>query len=245
MLVVPAVDIKGGRCVRLAQGRRDREIVFASDPVEMAARWEREGAEWLHVVDLDGAFRGEPANLPLLARIVNSVGIPVQLGGGIRDIVSVERSLSIGVRRVVLGTAACRQVHFLREACKRFPGQVAVSLDVKQGAVAVSGWEEITDGRPIDRAREFAEAGVSMLIYTDVDRDGMMGGPNLVGLKELLAGVQVPVMVAGGIDSLAAVRQILALKNERIVGIIIGMALYVGSISLKEAIALAKGGAAC
>lgn len=231
--------------MRLVQGRRDRETVFGADPVEMALRWEREGAEWLHVVDLDGAFRGEPVNLDVVARIVEKVSAPIQVGGGIRDITRVEQVLSLGVRRVVLGTAAFRKPELVREACTRFPGQVAVGLDVKQGAVAIAGWEQTTKKRGVDWAVELEEAGVSTLIYTDVDKDGMMAGPNLAGLRELLAVVNIPVIVSGGIESLDSVREIVALRSGGISGMIIGRALYAGSIALPEAIALVREGAAC
>ncbi len=245
MIVIPAVDIKEGRCVRLVQGRRDRETVFSDDPVEMAVRWEQEGAGWLHVVDLDGAFRGAPTNLDVVGRIAESVGVPVQLGGGIRDIASVERVLGVGVRRVVLGTAAYRDPDLVRQACASFPGRVAVGLDVKRGSVAVSGWEQVTERRATEGAAELEGVGVSTLIYTDVERDGMMEGPNLAGLRDLLAVVRVSVIVSGGIESLDSVRAIVALRSDRIAGMIIGRALYEGSISLPEAIALAREGAAC
>jgi len=163
----------------------------------------------------------------------------------LRDIPSVDRVLSVGVRRVVLGTAAYRKPDLVREACAHFPGQVAVGVDVKQGAVVISGWEHVTERRAVEWAMELEEAGVSILIYTDVDRDGMMAGPNLAGLRDLLAAVRIPVIVSGGIESLDSVRAILALRNERIAGMIIGRALYEGSIALPEAIALVREGVAC
>jgi len=229
--IIPAIDLRGGKCVRLVQGRYDRETVFSDDPAETARHWEREGAPRLHVVDLDGAREGEPKNLEVVERIARAVEIPVQLGGGIRTEEAARRALAAGADRVIIGTAALegnaagRLVAALGEA-------LAVSIDAREGRVAVRGWVETSDVRSLDLAREMAELGVRCLVFTDIGRDGMLQGPNVDALREIVESVDASVIASGGITSVEHVR---AVRETGAAAAIIGTALYVGRLSLREA----------
>lgn len=236
MLVIPAIDLKGGCCVRLRQGRMSDETVFSDVPEEMARRWHACGARRLHLVDLDGAIQGKPVNREVIQRIVSAVPIPVELGGGVRDMGVLESYLELGLQYVILGTAACKDPEFVRRACRAFPDQIILGIDARGGSVAVEGWTEETRQQPIDLARQFEDAGVAAIIYTDIRRDGMRTGCNVEATRDLARATHVPVIASGGISGLDDVLEILPLQADGVVGIITGRALYDGSLDLSEAI---------
>lgn len=238
MVLFPAIDLKGGRCVRLEQGNPEREKKYSDEPASVAREWVRQGAEWLHVVDLDGALSTEPKNLASLKAIRAAIDIPIQFGGGNRTIDIVSTVIGIGVDRVVLGTAALQSPKFLEQACQRFPLKIAVGIDARAGKVAIKGWRETTDIDAAQFAMKAAEAGAAVIIYTDIARDGMLTGPNLQALKRMADHSSLPVIASGGISSLADVRAVAQVAPERITGMIIGKALYERKFSLKEALAI-------
>lgn len=239
MFMFPAIDLKDGACVRLKLGLMDEATVFNTDPAAQAVAFATAGAEWIHVVDLNGAFAGKPVNAAAVAAILNAVSVPVQLGGGIRDLATIESWLEQGVRRVILGTVALKDPDLVKDACRRFPGRVAVGIDAKGGKVAVEGWAETADITVLDLARKFEDAGVAALIYTDIDRDGVLAGPNVAATAALAAATRIPVIASGGVSSLDDLR---ALKTvPGLEGVISGRALYDGRIDLAAAIALLKG----
>jgi phosphoribosylformimino-5-aminoimidazole carboxamide ribotide isomerase len=242
MLVIPAIDLKEGRCVRLLQGREDREIVFSHRPSLVAKAWEQAGAELIHVVDLDGAFKGKPINRDPIKEIMNSVKVPIQLGGGIRSLKTIEKYLTLGVNRVVLGTVAIEDPKLVHEACKEFPGKILVTIDSKDGMVVVKGWVEMSTLTTSDLAKRLESSGVSTIVFTDIKRDGMLVGPNIKAAKELAQSISIPVIISGGISSLNDVREIIALEGVGIKGMIIGRAIYDGSIDLSKAIDLVRRG---
>jgi len=235
-IVIPAVDIRGGRCVRLFQGRADKETVYSDQPVEAARRWAEGGAELLHVVDLDGAFEGRPANFDVIGAIAREVPVPVEVGGGIRSDEAVRRYLDAGVERVVLGSRALREPEWLRAVCRRFPGRIAAGVDAREGRVAVEGWTETSSVDALAFARKLDGMGLRAIVFTDVAADGAMRGPNLAALRRLLEAVATPVVDSGGIASLDDVRAVDALGVE---GMIIGKALFDGAFTLEAAIAAA------
>lgn len=244
MIIYPAVDLRQGRCVRLQQGDAAQETVFADDPVEAACRWVEEGATWLHVVNLDGAF-GEPsaANWRALERILAAVGVPIQFGGGVRTMEDVSRLLEAGVRRVILGTAAVQNPELVREAVARYGAeQIAVGLDARQGRVAVRGWAEVAPLGVEEVAQQMAALGVERIIYTDIQRDGMLQGVNIEAVRRLARVSNVKVVASGGVASLEDIRVLKEHEEEGIEGVIIGMALYRGAVRLREAIEIAKKG---
>ena len=240
MIVIPAIDLKEGSCVRLEQGLMERDTVFNDNPAAQALEWQRQGAELLHIVDLDGAFAGEPKNRAAIAAIVEAITIPTQLGGGIRDLATVEAYLSLGVGRVILGTAAQRNPELVKEACARFPGQIVVGIDAKAGMVAVQGWAEVTGITAVDLAKKFEGYGVSAIIYTDIARDGMLQGPNLEATRALAEAISIPVIASGGVSTLKDIENLMAIESSGITGVITGKAVYTGAIKLAEAIALTK-----
>ncbi|TVQ56752.1 MAG: 1-(5-phosphoribosyl)-5-[(5-phosphoribosylamino)methylideneamino]imidazole-4-carboxamide isomerase [Rhodobacteraceae bacterium] len=240
MILYPAIDLKGGQCVRLLRGDMEAATVFGDDPAAQAAAFVAAGCRWLHVVDLDGAFAGRSANAEAVAAILSRVAVPVQLGGGVRDMAAVERWLGAGVARVILGTAAVRDPDFVREAARAFPGRVAVGVDARGGRVAVEGWAETTDLSALDIGRRFEDAGVAALIYTDIDRDGAMQGPNVAATAALAEAVAIPVIASGGVSSLDDLRALKAC-GAPLDGAISGRALYDGRIDLAEAIAALEG----
>ena len=239
MILFPAIDLKDGRCVRLRQGDMNRATVFNNDAAAQAASFERAGFEWLHVVDLNGAFAGRSVNADAIREIRAAIGLPMQLGGGIRDIGGVESWLSAGVTRVILGTAAVRNPAFVREAARLYPGRVAVGIDARSGMVAVEGWAEASSLSAVELARRFEDAGVAAIIFTDIDRDGMLGGVNVESTAGLARAVSIPVIASGGV---AGVDDIKALKQSGapITGVVIGRALYDGRVSPSEALAAAR-----
>lgn len=236
MILYPAIDLKEGHCVRLIQGDMEQATVFNDDPASQAASFADAGASWLHLVDLDGAFAGEPVNARAVEAIVNEVDIPVQLGGGIRNLETIENWLSRGVMRVILGTAAVKDPDLVNQACRKFPGRIAVGIDARGGRVAVEGWAEETDIQAVDLARKFADAGVEAIIYTDIDRDGVLQGANILATAEMARAVSIPVIASGGVSSLKDIRALIA--EKKIAGAIIGRALYDGRIDLAEALKL-------
>jgi phosphoribosylformimino-5-aminoimidazole carboxamide ribotide isomerase len=240
MLMIPAVDLKNGRCVRLRQGRMDAETVYSDDPVAMAQRWADQGAAWLHVVDLDGAVEGEPRNLPVIEQIVKAVPIPVQVGGGIRTIERIERYLRLGVARVIIGTLAIEQPMVAADICRRFPGRIAVSLDTRDGMVALKGWQESAALDYLSVARQIEAWHPAVLIFTAIQRDGTLEGPDVPRLKELLTAVSMPVIVAGGIGDLEHLQSLVPLVAAGLDGVIIGKALYDGSVTLHQALAITQ-----
>lgn len=237
MLLIPAIDLKDGACVRLKQGLMDQATVFSDRPAEMAAHWAAQGARRLHLVDLDGAFAGEPKNFPAIREILAAVSadIPVQLGGGIRDLQTVERYLELGLQDVIIGTAAVKNPAFVREACKAFPGRVIVGLDAKDGMVAIDGWATVTELHVIDLSKQFEDDGVNSIIYTDIGRDGMMSGVNIEATVKLAEAVNIPVIASGGLTDLNDIRALCAVEKSGVAGAITGRAIYEGSIDFKEA----------
>ncbi len=240
MIVIPAIDLKGGRCVRLEQGLMERDTVFCDSPAEQALEWQRQGAELLHVVDLDGAFAGEPKNRGSIRQIVDSVTIPTQLGGGIRDVSTIAAYLELGIGRVILGTAAQKNPELVKEACRLFPGKIVVGIDAKNGMVAVQGWAEVTGVSAAELAKKFEGHGVSAIIYTDIARDGMLSGPNIDATRELAESISVPVIASGGVSRMKDIEDLMGIEESGVVGVITGKAIYTGAINLADAIALTK-----
>jgi phosphoribosylformimino-5-aminoimidazole carboxamide ribotide isomerase len=240
MIVIPAIDLKDGKCVRLRQGRMDSSTVFNDEPSAQAREWEELGAARIHVVDLNGSVDGKPINLQTVREIVKAVGVPVQLGGGIRDEKTVETYLDIGVNSVILGTIAVKNPDRVMKVMESVPGKVAIGIDARSGNVAVEGWTESTEIRATDLAARFEGASPVAFIYTDIDRDGMMKGPNIPATKEFASSTSIPVVLSGGVSSYSDITAALPLEKDGVMGIIIGRALYEGSINLKEAIRLAE-----
>ncbi|MCM2359276.1 MAG: 1-(5-phosphoribosyl)-5-[(5-phosphoribosylamino)methylideneamino]imidazole-4-carboxamide isomerase [Geobacteraceae bacterium] len=240
MIVIPAIDLKDGKCVRLEQGLMEKDTVFCDNPAEQALEWQRQGGELLHIVDLDGAFAGEPRNRSTIEGIVGALTIPTQLGGGVRDIPTIEAYLSLGIGRVILGTAAQRNPELVEQACRLFPGRIVVGIDAKNGMVAVQGWAEVTGVTAIELAKRFEGYGVAAVIYTDIARDGMMQGPNIAATKELAESIDIPVIASGGVSSLQDIENLLAVESSGVTGVITGKAIYTGAIRLAEAVALTK-----
>ena len=240
MIVIPAIDLKNGQCVRLEQGLMEKDTVYSDNPAAMARHWQDEGGELLHLVDLDGAFAGVPKNREAIQAIVAAVDIPTELGGGIRDLETIEAYLSLGIDRVILGTVAKENPALVGEACRRFPGRIVVGIDAKEGMVAVRGWAEVTEKKAIDLAREMEAFGVAAIIYTDIARDGMMQGPNLEATAALAEAISIPVIASGGVSCLEDIRNLLQIEASGVAGVITGKAIYTGSLNLREAVALTK-----
>ncbi len=241
MLIIPAIDLKDGHCVRLKQGVMEDATIFSENPGEMAAHWLEQGARRLHLVDLNGAFAGKPKNEAAVKEIVNALDgqIPIQLGGGIRDLDTIERYLDDGITYIIIGTAAIKIPGFLHDACNAFPGQIMVGLDAKDGKVAVDGWSKITGHDVIDLAKKFESYGVEAVIYTDIGRDGMLSGINIEATVELARQLSIPVIASGGITNIQDVQKLCEIESEGIMGAITGRAIYEGSLNFKEAQALA------
>jgi phosphoribosylformimino-5-aminoimidazole carboxamide ribotide isomerase len=241
MLIIPAIDLKDGHCVRLKQGLMNEATVFSEDPAEMAAHWLAQGARRLHIVDLNGAFAGKPKNEKAIREIVAALGdeIPIQLGGGIRDLDTIEAYLDDGISYVIIGTAAVKSPGFLHDACGAFPGHIIVGLDAKDGKVATDGWSKMTGHDVIDLGRKFEDYGVEAIVYTDIGRDGMLSGVNVEATQRLADALRIPVIASGGLSSLADVERLCAAAGSGIVGTIAGRAIYDGSLKLTEAQALA------
>jgi phosphoribosylformimino-5-aminoimidazole carboxamide ribotide isomerase len=240
MLIIPAIDLKEGKCVRLQQGLMDRATVYSDDPATTAKHWESQGAELLHVVDLDGAFAGVPKNLDAIKAIRNAVMMPIEAGGGIRDIATINTLVSIGIDRIILGTAAIENPAFVREACQKFPGKIIVGIDAKDGMVAIKGWAEVTKVKAIDLAKQMQEYGVIATIYTDIKRDGMLSGPNIEATRMLAESLHIPVIASGGVSTMKDIEDLLTVRYSGVSGVITGKAIYSGSLNLREAILFVK-----
>ncbi len=244
MIIIPAIDLKGGSCVRLKQGRMDDDTVYTEPPAEVAGRWEAGGAGLIHVVDLDGAIGGEPANLSAIKEIISAVNIPIEIGGGIRDRATAEKYLAYPeVKRIILGTIAHEDPEFVKALAGEHPGRIAVGIDAKDGKVATKGWVNVTDVTATELAKAFEDAGVACIIYTDISRDGMLTGPNVGATMNLAEAVKIPVIASGGMSTIDDVKEFKKAelgRGVRLEGIIVGKALYSGSIDLKDAISEAR-----
>ena len=241
MIILPAIDLKEGRCVRLEQGLMDKDTVYNEDPAAQALIWQEQGGEFLHIVDLDGAFAGVPKNKAAIKSIVEAIDIPSELGGGIRDLKTIEAYLDLGISRVILGTVAKENPDLVKEACRKFPGQIVVGIDAKDGLVAVRGWADVTEKKATEMAREMEGFGVEAIIYTDISRDGMMQGPNIEATRALAEAITLPVIASGGLSTLDDIRKLLKIESSGVSGVITGKAIYSGAIDLREAVALTKG----
>lgn len=241
MLLIPAIDLKEGKCVRLRQGRMDDDTVFSDDPVAVAGRWVEAGAKRLHLVDLDGAFAGRPRNADVIHAIVEAYpDVPVQIGGGIRDEDTIQAYLEAGVQYVIIGTKAVSEPHFVRDVSIEFPGHIIIGLDAKDGKVAIDGWSKLSRHDVIDMAKKFEAQGVSAIIYTDISRDGMMQGVNVEATAKLAQAVTIPVIASGGITNMDDIRALGAVAHEGIMGAITGRAIYEGTLDFAEAAKLAE-----
>lgn len=237
MLLIPAIDLKDGRCVRLRQGDMDDVTVFSDDPAAMAEQWLNQGAQRLHLVDLNGAFAGKPVNQAAISAIIKAVGtsVPVQIGGGIRDLDTIEHYLDLGLEYVIIGTAAVKSPGFLREACSAFPGQIIVGLDARDGKVATDGWSKLTRHNVVDLAQKFADYGCESIIYTDIGRDGMLSGVNIPATVHLSQAVNIPVIASGGVSSLDDIKALCDVQTEGIQGVILGRSIYEGTVDFAAA----------
>ena len=238
MLIIPAVDIKKGKCVRLLQGRMDDETVYSDDPHAMATKWTRLGAQLIHVIDLDGAFAKAPQNTGSIRKILESVNVPIQLGGGIRNEETVHMYLEMGVKRVIIGTGAIKKPEFVKTVCKTYPGQIVVGIDARNGKVAIDGWTQTTRIEAMELAKEFEDCGVAAINFTDIHRDGMQTGPNLDATLRLAEALSIPVVASGGVSSIEDIKNLLPLETAGVAGVIIGKALYSGKLDLKAALDL-------
>jgi len=243
MLIIPAIDLKEGKCVRLKQGLMQESTIFSDNPAEMAKKWVDLGAQRLHLVDLDGAFAGKPVNESAIKSIVAEVGgqVPIQLGGGIRNLDTVEKFINSGVDSVIIGTAAVTNPGFLHEACFAFPGQIIVGLDAKEGDVAINGWAKLTGHNVIDLAKKFEQYGVESIIYTDIGRDGMLSGVNIEATVRLSESLKIPVVASGGVSNIDDIKQLCDVANIGIRGVITGTAIYEGTLDFEAAQKLAEG----
>lgn len=242
MIIIPAIDINDGKCVRLAQGDFNRVTTYGDNPVEMAETWVRKGAERIHVVDLDGSVAGLPRNADIVLDIARKMDVPVQVGGGIRDMKTIEFYLNRGVSSVILGTTALQNEDIVQAACSAFPGRIIVGIDAFKGRVAVRGWTETTEKRAVDLARHYENYGIKAIVYTDIERDGMSTGVNIEATREMAMSVDIPVIASGGVATIADVEKLLNMKDCDIYGVITGRALYSGAIDLEEAIQKTKTG---
>lgn len=236
MIIFPAIDLKDGMCVRLLKGEMDKATVFNESPAGQARIFEGQGFEWIHIVDLNGAFEGRPVNEEAVKSIIEAVDVKLQLGGGIRTLETIEQWLKLGITRVILGTVALRDPELVKEACRKFPGQIVVGIDGKDGKVAVQGWAETSHMDVIELAKKFEDAGVEAIIYTDIGRDGAMEGPDIEGTKKLADAVNIPVIASGGIASNDDIEAVRKLQGHGVVGVISGRALYDGKIDIPKAL---------
>jgi phosphoribosylformimino-5-aminoimidazole carboxamide ribotide isomerase len=239
MIIIPAVDIKNGKCVRLLQGRMEAETVYSDHPEAMALKWARLGAQLIHVVDLDGAFAKCPQNVEAIRKILESTNATIQVGGGIRSQETVHMYLEMGVKRVIIGSEAIKKPGFVKKVCKQYPDQIVIGIDARNGKAAIDGWTETTRIEAIDLARKFEDCGVAAINFTDIHRDGMQTGPNLEATRRLAEAISIPVVASGGISSIQDVKNLLPLQDVGVIGVIIGKALYSGGIDLKEALQIA------
>ena len=236
MILIPAIDLKEGKCVRLQQGEMHRDTVFSDRPVEMADRWVNEGCKRLHIIDLDGAFAGKPLNAEIVREACEKhPDLPIQIGGGIRNMETIEGYVNAGVSWCIIGTQAVRDPSFVKQACKEFPGKIIVGLDAKKGMVAVEGWAETSDISAVDLGKEFENDGVAAIVYTDIARDGMMQGVNILETQQLAQAISIPVIASGGMTNMDDVKAVQAAEKDGVMGAILGRSLYDGTIDLKTA----------
>ncbi|MCL5934928.1 MAG: 1-(5-phosphoribosyl)-5-[(5-phosphoribosylamino)methylideneamino]imidazole-4-carboxamide isomerase [Clostridia bacterium] len=240
MRILPAIDLREGKCVRLVEGKIENETIFSDDPVAVAQSWQDLGAQILHLVDLDGAFAGHPHNLEVIKEIVRTVKIPVQLGGGIRTLETVEQLLSLGVQRVVLGTVAINKPELVAEACAKYGDRVVVGIDAKDGLVAIEGWEATVEKTTLELAREMEKIGVKRVVFTDVRRDGTLKGPNIESIRELAQNCNLSIVASGGVSSLDDIKALKELESLGVDEVIVGKALYTGAVSLDDVLAIAR-----
>jgi len=238
MIVIPAIDLKDGQCVRLFQGKRDAVTMYSNDPAGTAKRWESCGAELLHIVDLDGAFTGSQKNLDAIIKIRRAVKIQIQLGGGIRTFENINKLFSAGINRVIIGTAAIEDPEFVNHSCHKYPGRVLIGIDAKEGMLAIKGWEEVTTVNARELARRLEIAGIGGIVYTDIARDGTLSGPNIDAIRNIVESVKIPVIAAGGVSNLEDIKNLMEIKG--LWGVITGKAIYAGTLDLKEAIKTVK-----
>ena len=240
MILFPAIDLKDGQCVRLVQGEMDQATMFNTDPAAQARVFQAQGFEWLHMVDLNGAFDGEPVNGDAVSAVLDAIDMPVQLGGGIRTLETAAYWIERGVARIILGTAAVRDPDLVKQACREFPGRVAVGLDARDGRVAVEGWADTTELSALEVAKRFEDVGMSVIIFTDISRDGAMKGLNVAATKALAEALSIPVIASGGVSSLADLQALVAARCQNIIGVISGRALYDGRLHAAAALAYLK-----
>lgn len=241
MIIIPAIDLKDGRCVRLKQGRLSDETIFSNTPEDMAVRWFEQGAKRLHLVDLDGAFQGKPVNKTAIEKIIRAVPVPIQLGGGIRDMDTIKAYFDLGLHYLILGTVAHKDPKLVEEACDKFPGQILLGIDAKDDRVALEGWTEEIVLTPVELAKRFEGVSMTAVIYTDIHRDGMKTGPNVDATRALATAIQIPVIASGGISTISDVFEVSTLSENGVMGMITGRALYDGSLDLVEAIRVVEG----
>ena len=239
MLIIPAVDIKNGQCVRLLQGRKEDETVFSDDPAAMAKKWARAGAELIHVIDLDGAFDKSPQNRDAIKNILQTIDIPIQLGGGIRDEQTAHQFLDMGVQKVIIGTEAIKNPAWVARIADRHPGRVVVGIDARNGLVAIEGWTETTQTKAVDLAKRFEGCGIAAINFTDIHRDGMQTGPNIEATQTLAEAINIPVVASGGVATIKDIQNLLPLEACGVIGVITGKALYSGTLDFKESLAVA------
>lgn len=239
MNIIPAVDIKGGRCVRLSQGKADQETVYSENPLAVAISWDEQGAQIIHVVDLDGAFDGKPVHADLIKNIIYNSSVDIQIGGGIRTLDAIKTYVDAGAYRVILGTIAQKDPDFVKQACKQFPGKIMVGIDARDGRVAIKGWVEVSEQKATDLAQVMEPLGVAGFIFTDISRDGMMQGPNLESIKSFAENTSVPVIASGGVSRPEDISALLALESCGVNGVIVGKALYDKRVDFKQALQLA------
>jgi phosphoribosylformimino-5-aminoimidazole carboxamide ribotide isomerase len=240
MLIIPAIDLKDGRCVRLFQGEMDQETVYFEDPVAAAKHWLKEGASFLHIVDLNGAVEGRPVHTEEVAAICQQAGLSVQLGGGLRSVETVEAAFDLGVTRVVIGTAAYDNAEFLRALCKKFPGKIVVGIDARQGKVAIKGWQETTSMNAVELAKRCEGDGAARIIYTDISRDGTSEGVNVAETLKIAQAVKIPIIASGGVATLDDIRRLRPLEKDGVEGVIVGKALYAVAFSFRDALMAAS-----
>ena len=240
MIIYPAIDIHKGQVVRLSQGQLDQSTIYGENPLAQAQKWVQQGAQWIHLVDLDAATLGEPTNIKAIESVLQDAGVPIQIGGGIRTKKTAEIYLTLGAGRIVIGSAALKDPDMVMSLCEKFPKRVAVGLDAREGKLAIHGWKKTTDKDVIEYAKCFENSGVAAIIYTDIHRDGMLSGPNIEATRKLAQSVSIPIIASGGMSRLDDIKQIKKYESDGIQGIIIGRALYEKTIDLKEAIEAAK-----
>ena len=240
MLIIPAVDIKNGQCVRLAQGRKEDETVFSNNPAAMALKWAQAGAELIHVIDLDGAFEKTPQNSDAIQKILQTIDIPIQLGGGIRDEQTARKFLNMGVQKVIIGTEAIKNPAWVEHIANQYPGRVVVGIDARNGLVAIEGWTETTKIKAVDLAKRFEDCGIAAINFTDIHRDGMQTGPNIEETRVLAEAIDIPVVASGGVATIKDIQNLLPLEIYGVIGVITGKALYSETLDFKEALSVAQ-----